>query len=207
MTLDDLEELHYIAPIANAARIWQLGILSHQASARVPHASAAMAEVQERRAAKQIPLAGGKWRSLHSYVNLYICARNPMMFRLVYHGWRNELCVARVHKSVLEIPGVVIADRNAAADMVRFAPAPRGLELIERDRVFAEYWTHPNDLLDQWRHKGEKCAEVLVPDRVPPEYIIGAYVAFVQGVERLASELSHVGRATDVQVCPDLFFG
>ena len=207
MTLDDLEELYYIAPIVNAASIWQRGILSHEASASVQHTSAAKAEVQKRRAAKRIPLPGGKWRSLHSYANLYISVRNPMMFTLVHHGWSNELCVARVDKSVLGIEGVVIADRNAAADMARFEPAPHGLELIDKERVFAKYWTHRNDLFDEWRHKSEECAEVLVPDRVPPEYIIGAYVASVQGVDRLASELSCVGRATDVQVCSDLFFG
>ena len=42
--------------------------------------------------------------------------------------------------------------------------------------IFAEYWTH-NDVYEYERLKGIKCAEVLVPDCVAPEYISGAYVA------------------------------
>ena len=40
------------------------------------HVSVAMPAVQDRRARKIVP--GG--RRLHGYANLYICARNPMMF-------------------------------------------------------------------------------------------------------------------------------
>jgi hypothetical protein len=205
VTLDELEELHYIAPIVNAASIWQLGILSHEAAANVTHTSAAMAEVQERRAAKRIPLPDRRWGSLHSYANLYICARNPMMYTLVCHGWRNELCVVRVDKLVLKLGGVVIADRNAAASMARFEPAPDGLRLIDKDRVFATYWTH-SDPIEQWEHKQEKCAEVLVPDRVDSQYIIGAYVACAESAERSASELRSVALQTDIRVYPQLFF-
>ena len=48
---------------------------------------------------------------------------------------------------------------------------------IDKDRVFARYWTHGENQYEEWRHKSEKCAEVLVPDRVNPGYILGAYVA------------------------------
>jgi len=77
------------------------------------------------------------------------------------------------------VAGVIVADHNASAssEYVRFLPVPAGLQAIDRERVFATYWTHPNDYYDQLRHKSEKCAEVLVPDRVQPELIVGACVA------------------------------
>jgi hypothetical protein len=46
-----------------------------------------MPEIQRRRAGRVVP--GG--RSLHEYVNLYICARNPMLYlRRAMHA---KLCV------------------------------------------------------------------------------------------------------------------
>ena len=52
-----------------------------------------------------------------------------------------------------------------------------GLSVINRERVLARYWIHPNDPYDEMSHKSEKCAEVLVPDRVEAHLIAGAYVA------------------------------
>ena len=36
---------------------------------------------------------------------------------------------------------------------------------------------HPEDMYDEMNHKSEKCAEVLVPDRVKAQFVVGAYVA------------------------------
>jgi hypothetical protein len=66
---------------------------------------------------------------------------------------------------------------NAASDWVRFFSVGEGLKALDRDRVFARYWTHPEDLFEEMRHKSEKCAEVLVPDCVMPSFLLGAYVA------------------------------
>lgn len=60
---------------------------------------------------------------------------------------------------------------------MRFWRAGDGLSVISRERLFARYWTHPDDPYDEMSHKSEKCAEVLVPDRVDVRFIVGAYVA------------------------------
>lgn len=57
---------------------------------------------------------------------------------------RNEMCVLRISVDVLDLPGVVIADCNASSRYVRFAAAPSGLIIVNRQRVFAEDWTDPN---------------------------------------------------------------
>lgn len=133
MKREDLTQFHYITPIENIASILAHGILSHAGAQRVGHKSVAKPEIQERRAGK---VAGPRGKPLHEYVNLYFDARNPMMFlRKESHM---DLCVLRVRVGVLDLPGVVITDRNASADYVRFAPAPNGLSIVDRELVFAE---------------------------------------------------------------------
>lgn len=78
---------------------------------------------------------------------------------------------------MLDLPNVIVTDRNAATDLVRFRRVAEGLARLDSQRLFAQYWTHPDDLYDQSNHKAEKCAEVLVPDRVEVQSILGAYVA------------------------------
>lgn len=167
----DITELHFIAPIANVPSILRHGILSHQQADRLVHDSVAMPEVQERRKNKLIPGA----RHLHEYANLYFDAHNPMLSRRRQQN--ATICVLRVAPNVLDLPGVIVADRNAASDWVKFSAIGEGLRQINRDRVFARYWTHPADSYQEMSHKSEKCAEVLVPDRVEVRFIGGAYVA------------------------------
>lgn len=171
MNRNDIQELHFIVPIANVPSILQHGILSHRLAVRLEHQSVAMPEVQERRTNKLIPGA----RPLHEYANLYFDAHNPMLSKR--RTQNDSICILLVAPAVLDLPGVIVADRNAASDWVKFSPVADGLRQINRDRVFAQYWTHPEDTYAEMRHKSEKCAEVLVPDRVDSRFITGAYVA------------------------------
>ena len=171
MNRTDISELHFIAPIANVPSILEHGILSHRQADRFMHKSVAMAELQERRKNKQIPGA----RPLHEYTNLYFDAHNPMLSKR--RAQNDSICVLRIAPAILDLPDVIVADRNAASNWVKFSAVDEGLRQINRDRVFAHYWIHPNDPYEEMSHKSEKCAEVLVPDRVEAHFIIGAYVA------------------------------
>src|SRR5438552_5234815 len=113
MKLEDVEELHYISPIANVPSILEHGILSHRLAEHMRHKSVAMAEIQERRRLKQVPCG----RPLHDYVNLYFDAHNPMLSRVRN---RNALiCVLAVSPEVLKKAGVIITDQNAASNWAR----------------------------------------------------------------------------------------
>jgi hypothetical protein len=129
-----------------------------------------MQEVQDLRDNKQIPGA----RQLHEYANLYFDAHNPMLSRR--REQNAEICVLRVASVVLDVPGAIVTDRNAASKWVRFYPSPDGLRYLDGRSIYAQYWTH-TDQFQEWEHKSIKCAEVLVPDEVPPHLIVGAYVA------------------------------
>ena len=76
----------------------------------------------------------------------------------------------------MDISGIIISDRNAASSYAKFLTKEEGITSLNKDQVFARYWTHDNPF-DQMEHASIKCAEVLVPDRVPSELITGVYVA------------------------------
>lgn len=166
MERSDLKELYYITPIANIGSILDWGILCHASAARVEHDSIADQSVQALRSRVQVP--GGA--RLHGYANLYLNARNAMLYRLAIHEGRiDNLCVMGVAIEVLDFPGVMIADRNAADSIVRFYEVDKGLAALSKWELFANYWD--NDV-----HRSRMQAEVLVPGTVGPSTLTRAYV-------------------------------
>lgn len=117
------------------------------------------------------------------------------------HGNRHaQLCVLRIRPDVLDLDGVAVTDGNAAGGYVRIQAAIDGLDFIRTEWVFARDWTD-DDTITYWRKKSARCAEVLVPDVVPPDLIAGAYAC------RHASErLSQVAPSLDVVTDDDLVF-
>lgn len=194
MIRDRLPELHFITPIANVRSILELGILAHTHAERFQHQSIAMHEVQGRRASVAVPGTGKK---LHDFANLYICARNPMLYKRRYQ----EVCVLAVSTDVLDIPGVIVTDSNAASYYVSFRPAIAGLSHVDHELTFAEDWTD-SDQIHYWRKKAAKCAEVVVPNLVEPRYVLHAYVASAD----LKQQMDALDTRLTVRVDKHLFF-
>lgn len=136
---------------------------------------------------------------MHEYANLYLCARNPMLYK--QQAQHATICVLSVSPNVLDLPGTIITDSNASSEYVRFAPAPHGLRIVDRERTFAEYWTDP-DPIQQWRKKAAKCAEVLVPDQVDPRFVVGVYVSS----EQAKRQVEAFGLDLPVYIQQHLFF-
>lgn len=190
-----LVEFQNITPLVNIPSILEHGILSHAQASKLPHHSVALQQVQDKRDQKQIP--GGL--ALHEYANVYFHARNPMMSRR-----RNEahsLCVLRVSTEILKISGAVITDQNAVSKYVKFS-APDRLKFMNLDYVFAANWKHPDDQIEEWRHSSAKCAEALIPKKIPPHYLLGAYVVS----DGVRAKLEELGFALPIDVNADLFF-
>lgn len=193
---DDVHELHYIVPIDNVPSVLQQGILSHTGAARLQARSVAHPAVQDLREHKSVP--GGM--RLHDYANLYLHARNPMLF--LRKDLHQELCVLLLDGAVLEMQGVIVTDMNAARKIARFFTVDAGLAALDRDLVFAEDWRHPGDAVAYDRHKAIKCAEVLVPGLVPPEHIRGALVSCQPAENALRQVAPHL----HIDVNPHFFF-
>ncbi len=198
MLRKELKELHYIAHVSNVPSICAVGLLSHRRAKRITHESVADPEVQDRRKGKRVP--GGML--LHDYANLYMTARNPMLYKLArVQELADELCVLRVSDDVLDLPGVVVSDMNAAAAYCRFYAAGKGLEHVDAGRVFRHYWTD-GDAIEREQCKKAKCAEVLIPNLVEPSFLTGIYV----GTDAAQSALK--ARVGDLEITKDteIFF-
>jgi ssDNA thymidine ADP-ribosyltransferase, DarT len=181
MERERVAELHFITHYENLESILNYGILSHLRAGRAPHRSVASRQVQKIRRSTRLP----NGRMLHTYANLYFDARNPMMFRLLWDGV-NGLIVIRVSADILDVPGTILADGNAASGGTRFYESPAGLANLDEELVFAESW---NDS-DEWQKRIKKrirCAEVLVPHLVPKGYIKGCYTRTRQIRDRCLS--------------------
>jgi len=179
MNKSEVEELHFITYIKNVPLIMKHGILCHNRSQRLNPKDISEPGVQEHRAKKKIP---GTNRKLHDYVNLYFDAHNPMLS--ARRSKNNEICVLRVRSMVLDIEEVIVTDKNAARECW-FKAVDEGLPLLNRDEIYAKFWTNHDDQIKEYRHAGIKCAEVLVPDYVHPDYIFGAYVANKEALNKL----------------------
>lgn len=189
-------EFQCIMPMENIPSVLKHGILSFERASKIAHQSVALEEAQEKRDAKNVP--GGLL--LHQYANLYFHARNPMMSKR--RAEAANLCVRRVSAEVLQIEGVVLADRNAAGGdrWVRFLH-PRQWRLLDFDRIYAVDWRDA-DKFEYYDKKRKKCAEALVPHKVPTDYLTGAYVVNDAAARRLAA----LGFHLPVTVDADLFF-
>lgn len=190
-----IDELHYITPINNIPSILEHGILSHNEAQKLEHVDISMNEIQERRANKKVP----NGLNLHDYANLYFDARNPMLYKR--REQREELCILRINPDILNLPEVVLSDRNASSAYAKFLPSPAGLDELDFNRIFATYWTDTN-LFTEWTNKSIKCAEVLVPERIQSNLIVGAYVCNVKA----QSSLIAAGFTLPININSQIFF-
>ena len=161
--------LYNITVIENIPSIIQHGILCYDLASKIPHTSIALNPVQERRNKVQIP----NGMKLHRYANLYFTYHNPMLY--ARQAQAEDLCILAVSCSVLDTNGCIVTDRNAATGLVKFYSPEEGIRQIDFDKVFAKFWTHENPY-EQSNHKAIKCAEVLVPYKVPYDQIMSACV-------------------------------
>jgi len=190
-----LTEFQNITPIANIPSILHHGIVSFEEASRISHRSVALQDVQDKRDKKRIP--GGL--ALHEYANVYFHARNPMLSRR-----RSEaiyLCVLQVSVEILRIPGPIITDQNAASKYVKFMP-PDCLGSLDLEYIFAMNWKHPESQVDEWRHSSAKCAEVLIPHRIPPNHLLGAY----EVNDAAQKQLAEIGFPLPITIDANFFF-
>jgi len=171
MNHSEIKELHFIAPIGNVPSILEHGLLCHNLAKELSHRRIDDRDVQARRDNKPVP---GTRKTLHDFANLYFDAHNPMLSRR--RDENNAICVLRFNPDVLDLPDVIVTDQNAARGWARFEPVASGLAMLDCEMLYARFWLH-DDPIEQDRHRGIKCAEVLVPKKVEPQYILGAYVA------------------------------
>lgn len=181
----------------NLKSILQRGLLSYTMAQRIEHRSVALESVQEKRQAKVL-FSG---LALHDYASLYIAPRNPMMYYLKCHMNVEELYVLMVSPEVLDTDSVIMTDGNAASGITRFFSAEEGLQRLDFDQIYAKYWNDQDPYVKEEKAR-VKCAEVLVPSLILPEFIVGA-VAPSEGTK---DHMKKLGFDKKILVHGDTFF-
>lgn len=170
-----VQYLYNINSIKNLKSIFRLGLLSKNEVKKLDLRyviDLSNIEVQSRRDNKKVP----NYSFLHDYANLYFDARNPMMYVQVKNENINHLCVICISKKVLDLEGTVVTDKNAASALSMFLTPKEALNELNFNEIFAQFWIDDNPRIMQER-KSKKCAEVLVFNRIPVEYLIKIKVA------------------------------
>ena len=90
-----------------------------------------------------------------------------MLYRLLGTA---PLTVLSVDPNVLDLPGVIVSDRNAASGTARFRPAAEGIAALDESEVYARWWNDSRDAMQK------RCTEVLVPERIDLSMISHTYV-------------------------------
>ncbi len=196
METTDFRDLHFITHLENLKSILDKGILSHDDAANVPHESIAMEEVQATRSSVKLP-DGSR---LHAYANVYLNARNVMMY--VRKDAHQQIGVLSVSKQILDFPGVILTDCNAASGFAKFGTVSEILPELSHDEIFAHSWIHRDDYFATRRHRARMCAEVLVPNSIPPDFIRGLYLSCK--LSKQAVDLASIEIATRID--SDKFF-
>ena len=187
--------LYNIQVIENVPSIMREGLLSNERACRIRHRSIAMNEVQERRDNIKVP----NGLRLHQYANVYFDPRNPMLS--ARRDQNEELCILKIDCCILDFDGVIVSDRNASSEYAGLYPPREGLESIDFHMVYAKYWTD-DDYYVYLKKKSIKCAEVLVPHKIPYELIMCAAV-----VNRAAKgRLEKIGFDKAIYIAPNIFF-
>ena len=190
-TFDEITEFHCIMPMSNIPSILTHGILSFDQVSSMVYDSIALNVVQSRRE-KSVP--GGL--RLHQYANLFFHARNPMMYLIR----ENRICILRIDKIICRIEGVVFTDRNAASKYVRYLSVDE-VQSLDYQAIYAQDWTDVNEYA-YFEKKSTKNAEVLIPRRIPENFIIGAYVKNEDG----KNTLQELGFDRQIEVYAEMFF-
>ena len=187
--------VYSIQAIENIPSILQYGILCHNDARRYQHISIALENVQKRRSYAIVP----NGMALHQYANLYFDYYNPMLSRV--RDQNHKICVLAIDCRILDTEGCVLTDRNAATEIVRFLDPATEMDQIDFDMVYAKFWNHPDEY-EKRNHRAIKCAEALIPGKVPCEYITSALVAD----ENAQKRLTQLGFTKKIHIDASKFF-
>ena len=196
-------ELYYITHVENVPSILEHGILSHAEieRRRMAHMPLYDRQIVTNRRYRTAP----DGRSLWEFANLYFQARNPMLYRVLREnvGREREVVVLGVKRDVLNRPDVFITTGNAASLTSDILPRAEGLARLEGilREVNIEFWT------DAQGSKRRIMAEVLVPERVPPELVTTIYVQDHIAQEQVRARLeAHSAPRVEIVPEPHMFF-
>jgi hypothetical protein len=214
--------------LSNVASILLHGLLSHKEvhSRGLTHVDLSHSEVQLRRSHLALYRGGP---SLHEFANLSWHPRNAALFLVVKTSNPDQLVVTEYSRQVLALPRTRAIPQHAASGVLPYSQAHYGQvgwarqshqKLIEQNFPEWDLRSWQGSGVDMWGEptntnalkKSLLQAEVLVPHRIPSEYITRFWVRsplvpeLLKGQLVIAAEQGWKPRPISMVVCPDLFF-
>ncbi|MBI4648007.1 MAG: DUF4433 domain-containing protein [Bacteroidia bacterium] len=196
--MEKIKQLFYITHIDNIASILKYGILSHSQieESKIPFTKIYDSQIVLSRQNRHTP----DTKSLWEYANLYLQARNPMLYRVLCEKDASEIAVIGIDRSVMTIPCSFFSAGNAASNLSAIIP------IRDSGNAFKEV---KNSIDRQWwkEEDGSKrkiMAECLIPNQIPPDYLRTIYVSDDSNAEKL-KQLT-IGNKILIIPEPQLFF-
>lgn len=194
--LKTIKSLYHITSVDNLPGILSQGVLSHEQITKKSIDPMLVYNSEIVNLRKDICTPSGK--SLWHYANFYINVRNAMMYTV--HRNKGNVVVLEVSPEILKMPGVYISVGNAASPLSEILPVEDGIKKICEPKMWEKihkvYWTDATEV------KRLGMSEVLVPNKVAPQYIKSIY-APDDKTQKAAQK--HAGDK-DVLHAPDKFF-
>jgi len=149
----------HLTHFSNIKSILKLGILSNECAIKHREYDISEHSVQDRRAETYDPIYNN---CLHSYVPLFLRNSTPMSYSR--RELKDELVFIEVDVLCLMQDGYLITDGNAASRDTVFYSSIDSLDKLPWAVLDADYW------IDHHDGKRKRSAEVLVPNKVSPEF-------------------------------------
>ena len=171
MNISYINSLYYITHIRNLPSILKQGILSHKKveELNISYTPIYDTEIVSQRKNK----ATSEKDSLWEYANLYFQPRNPMMYRVIHETDTKEIAIIGIRPEILQTPGTLISDGNAASNPTKFFSANEGTKILKKQwKIIQNDWWNIDD-----GSKRKIMSECLIPEQIDSKYIHSIFIA------------------------------
>jgi O-acetyl-ADP-ribose deacetylase (regulator of RNase III) len=170
----EINNFYYICHIDNIQSILNNGLLSHNKVTELSPTTIYDNDIINIR--NDIKPDPNNNNSLWDFANVYFNARNAMLYRVIHEQKAENIVIITFKKSILDYAKTTthfISVGNAAHSESFFVDIEKGLkELIKIWKNWnKEYWSEADG------SKRLMMSELLIKDKIPPEYIESIYVA------------------------------
>lgn len=196
--MEKIKQLFYITHIDNVASILKNGIMSHKMieDNKMPYTKIYDSEIVSSRQLRKTP----DDKSLWNYANVYLQARNPMLYRVLCEKDASEIAVIGIDRSIMTTSDSFFSAGNAASyssDIVPIKDSGSAFKEV-KSSLDSQWW---NDVDGS---KRKIMAECLIPNQIPPDYLRTIYVSNDANAEKIKAVAS--GYKIHVIPEPQLFF-
>ncbi len=196
--MEKIKQLFYITHIDNVASILKNGIMSHKMieDNKIAFTKIYDSGIVSSRKLRKTP----DNKSLWDYANVYLQARNPMLYRVLCEKDASEIAVIGIDRSVMQTPGSFFSAGNAASyssDIVPIKDSGNAFKEV-KSSLDSDWW---NDVDGS---KRKIMAECLIPNQISSDYLRTIYVSN----DRNAEKVKQISAGYKIHVIPEpqLFF-